>query len=300
MKSNLWKEYLYIPKKERWVVVGLILLLNTYFCIQYLHKRDFSGQIIVENYGSEKTETPKNKAVSESGQQSFFVNQASKSEWVALGFSEKQAQMILNYKKMVGQFNGKKELLKVYCVDTSFVNREDIRLIFNSDREKKKQEPSDAQYKSEKAYSDPKEVQGKILPEIVEVKINQATAPELKQLKGIGDKLSSRIIKYRDLLGGFINKEQLLEVYGLSKENYERFRKNIILDGRLKRININSAGFKQLIRHPYLGKKEVNAILNYRKVHGKFKSVAELKKLYSISDSIFVKIKPYLKISDEP
>ena len=52
------------------------------------------------------------------------------------------------------------------------------------------------------------------LPPVV-VEINTADSAELMRLNGIGASFSRRIVKYRNLLGGFISKEQLLEVYGM-------------------------------------------------------------------------------------
>lgn len=44
--------------------------------------------------------------------------------------------------------------------------------------------------------------------------INAATAEDFKTINGIGEKLSARIVKFRDRLGGFLTSEQLYDVYG--------------------------------------------------------------------------------------
>jgi competence ComEA-like helix-hairpin-helix protein len=48
------------------------------------------------------------------------------------------------------------------------------------------------------------------------------------------------------------------------------------------------------VTHPYLDSKRANAIVKYRKQHGDFKSVEDLKNIYAISADILVQIKPYL------
>ena len=40
----------------------------------------------------------------------------------------------------------------------------------------------------------------------------------------IGDILASRIVKYREVLGGYIEVSQLDEVYGLSEDGFENLK----------------------------------------------------------------------------
>lgn len=130
----------------------------------------------------------------------------------------------------------------------------------------------------------------------INVELNSCSREDLIKLKGIGEKLSTRIIKYRDLLGGFVSVNQLNEVYGIKPEVLDEIRSSISIQNPMSKINLNTADFKTLIRHPYIDKPIVKSILNYKNIHGEFKSVDDLKRIYSISDSIFVKIEPYLKV----
>lgn len=84
------------------------------------------------------------------------------------------------------------------------------------------------------------------------IELNSADSAELTLLNGIGPVFASRIVKYRQKLGGFICKEQLLEVYGLKPEVMEKIKDNVKVDANLiTPIKINSATFKDIIRHPY-------------------------------------------------
>ncbi len=61
------------------------------------------------------------------------------------------------------------------------------------------------------------------------IDINTATADELAhELSGIGTIKSQRIIKHREIIGGFIEKEQLLEVKGIGpktlQKNYDKIQ----------------------------------------------------------------------------
>lgn len=50
------------------------------------------------------------------------------------------------------------------------------------------------------------------------VNLNDADTTTLMLIHGIGPTFASRIVRYRDRLGGFTHKEQLLEVYGFTPE----------------------------------------------------------------------------------
>src|SRR3569833_3197280 len=54
----------------------------------------------------------------------------------------------------------------------------------------------------------------------VVIELNSADSAKLTELKGIGPSFARRIINYRNRLGGFINKEQLKEVYGMDDDRY--------------------------------------------------------------------------------
>ena len=98
----------------------------------------------------------------------------------------------------------------------------------------------------------------------LKININTASAGELKKLKGIGNKLSQRIVKYRDKLGGFYSVEQIKEVYGIRPETFKQIEPHIFCEGTVRKININTASFKELVRHPYLKYEDVKAIFKFR------------------------------------
>lgn len=58
------------------------------------------------------------------------------------------------------------------------------------------------------------------------------------------------------------------------------------------KVNINTANSKELTTLPGIGQAKAEAIIKYRKMHGKFKDVNELKEVNGIGDKVLTKIKP--------
>lgn len=214
----------------------------------------------------------------------FDPNTVSSDELIELGFSGRLATRIQNYRTKGGNFKVKKDLLKIYGMDSSLYQElEPYVLLPNSlIREKRK-------------YADTKPNQ--ILQiDRVRFDINTADTSQLKKIYGIGEKLSVRILKYRESLGGFIRSEQLSEVYGLDSAVVNTLINKIFIapDFQPKQFNLNQATEEELDRHPYLTKKEAKAIIVYRFQHGAFTTVDDLQKIQLLAVGTIEKIKPYL------
>ncbi len=97
------------------------------------------------------------------------------------------------------------------------------------------------------------------------IELNGSDSLSLIKLPGIGPVYASRIIKYKNLLGGFYHVIQLNEVYGLKEENLIKAIPHISVDASLiNTILIDTATFKILARHPYIGKDRAWKIINFR------------------------------------
>jgi DNA uptake protein ComE-like DNA-binding protein len=131
-------------------------------------------------------------------------------------------------------------------------------------------------------------------PEVLSIEINGADSTKLVRLKGIGSVYAMRIIKYRNLLGGFYSKEQLLEVYNFPEETFYEIGPHIYIDTTLiKKIRINFAEYTDLLRHPYLNKTQTESILNYRNKNGIFNDITQIQSIESIDIETFVKLRHY-------
>ena len=131
------------------------------------------------------------------------------------------------------------------------------------------------------------------------IEINRSDSAMLVKLPGIGPVLSVRIIKYRHLLGGFARIDQLKEVYGLREETFEIIKGRVFADTTaIIKININSAGFKDLSHFPYFEQYEVKAILKYRELKGRISCITDLVDNKLITKEIANKVGPYLKYDE--
>lgn len=213
----------------------------------------------------------------------FDPNQIVLEEWKKLGLSTKQAQSIINYRNKGGKFYKVEDLKKMYAISPKVFDQLQpyIEIENTGLWEKKKNEF---------------EVKTYAKKELFIIEVNSADTIQLDRIKGIGAAFARRIANYRDRLGGFYKKEQLMEVYGLDSVKFEEIKTQIQIDASaIKKININTADFEALKNHPYLKYKQINAIIQYRKQHGNYTSIADLKKLLILSPQTIELITPYLQ-----
>ncbi len=132
------------------------------------------------------------------------------------------------------------------------------------------------------------------------IDINRADSIALERLPGIGEKLSSRIIHYRDRLGGFIALSQVREVYGLSDSVMNLITPMLLISDQFQpsKIDLNKAEYADLRKHPYITHALARSLLAYRKANGPFNLAEELNKIISIGKDEASKIIPYLKCGD--
>ena len=128
------------------------------------------------------------------------------------------------------------------------------------------------------------------------VELNAADTTVLKRIPGIGTSFANRIVKYRDLLGGFHNISQLQEVYGVDEEKYQSLHKWFRVDTTLlvNKLSVNNAPFKTLVRHPYVSYEQTKAIVNLRERKGKITSWEPLSLMEEFPAPEITKLTPYL------
>ena len=293
--KQYFREYFTFNRRERngvFVLLSIVLLLILYLAFSdrftSSDKTDFSQfekDIAVFNAqpavaDSSEGESQPTPQIKDHPLFAFNPNNLPDADWKKLGLTKKQIGVIKNYEGKGGKFKTKEDVKKMYCIQPKLYTSLEPYI----------QIPDDTTSHLSKS---PLSLRRGVGGEAVE--LNSADSTQLDQLKGIGFSFAKRIIKYREVLGGYIDKEQLLEVYGLDKEKYAGLSENISVDvSKVKKININSVTFEELRKHPYIKYNLASLMVNYRKQHGKYSSVEETKKLNLVNDELFTKLVPYL------
>ena len=213
----------------------------------------------------------------------FDPNNLPEEKWREMGFSENQIRTIKNYEAKGGKFYKKEDLKKIYGISKSeYALLEPFIQITSVCRDSVKFSKTIFQ-KSDK--------------NTVVIELNSADTTDLKKLKGIGSWYAKKIIAYRTKMGGFYNKEQLMEVKGIDSIRFAGFSDFVMTNKYLvKTININTATFDEMKTHPYIGYNIAQSLINLRNLHGKFVSVADIKKSALVTENIYAKLSPYLTV----
>lgn len=223
---------------------------------------------------------------------SFNPNNLPEEDWKRLGLSDKQIKVIKRYEIKGGKFRTKEDVKKMYCITPElYASLESyIRIPENG-------KPAFKQPAHQPSTINPVRTAPPSRHPPLLVELNSADTTELKTLRGIGSAFAKRIVKFRNTLGGFVKKEQLLEVYGFDKEKFDLISPHTTLDiSMVKKININSASVDDLRKHPYIDKTSAVKIFWHRMNHGDYIDVQEILKTNLVDEQLFSKLAPYLKV----
>lgn len=159
----------------------------------------------------------------------FDPNTVSVEDLQRLGFSEKQAQSIDNYRQKGGKFRRKEDFAKSYVV-------------------------ADSVYERLEPYID-----------IPKLDINKADSAAFDSLPGIGPYFAAKMVSYREELGGYSSTEQLLEIYNFSEERYERLKDLIVCSTPPRPLRLWTLPEDSLRLHPHIRYRSVaHGIALYR------------------------------------
>ena len=189
-----------------------------------------------------------------------------------LGMSVAEIDRLLEFRKTNQFVNSADEFQKVTKISDSLLNVISPLFKFpdwvNNRKEKKEYEkfPSKAFAKKEK---------------IILIDINQATKEDLIKIYGIGEAISLRILKQKEVLGGFVSMDQMSDVWGLSPEVIDNLNSHfkIISLPEFKKIDVNNASLKELSQFYYFRYALAKEIITYRSMNGDFKNIEDLTKI---------------------
>ena len=160
----------------------------------------------------------------------FNPNGVSVSDLCRLGFTLKQAESIDRYRKKGGRFRRKEDFAKSFVV-------------------------ADSVYARLEKYID-----------IPLLDINAADSAAFDALPGIGGYFAAKMVEYRQKLGGYSYKEQLLEIYHMDAEKYSKFADLITIRRQAVPFRLWSMPPDSMRLHPYIRSwQTARAVELYRK-----------------------------------
>ncbi len=139
----------------------------------------------------------------------------------------------------------------------------------------------------------------KILTYEQKADLNEATAEQLQKVNGIGEKLSERIIKFRNkFVGGFIADIQLQDVYGLTPEVIGRVTNQFTVKTprTITKFNLNAATVEELVTIQHIDYDLAYEIVDQRTLRSGFSSFTELTKVKGFPIDKIEIIKLYLTL----
>lgn len=299
MESN-WKDYFSFTKKERTGIYALLALIAICITIpQFFRTATFSEEVRVEVmqlqkappeqafkrkerrpayndvfYGPEKEEPVKATLFP------FDPNTLDAAGWKKLGINERTTRTIQHYLSKGGQFRNAADLQKMYSLKKEDFDR--LMPYIRIATPPPLYSPGKPPVKYVKAP-----------PAIID--INQADTAAFIALPGIGSKLASRIVNFREKLGGFYSVQQVAETFGLPDSTFQLIQPRLQCGAVvLQKININTADANTLKQHPYIRWNIANAIVQYRQQHGQFRKPEELQQIVLMTPELYQKIAAYI------
>jgi len=210
-------------------------------------------------------------------------------------------QNLIKYRRKGGKLRSADDFKKIYGVSEQVLQTIEPYLLFPDKSEKVYSEDLKVGQEDESggiskplatSYTYQSE---KPINHFEKIELNTADSILLKELPGIGEKLSKRIVKYRDILGGFYSVDQLSEVYGLEKTTIQRIAKSVTIDStRIKKLDVNFSDQFELSRHPYIQSSLAKKIIRYRTKYGSIQDVRILRDSMILNMQEYSRLRPYL------
>lgn len=183
---------------------------------------------IASDHHSEVVSQVRKRTIKKVENFNFNPNTATTEDLMRLGFSERQAQSIDNYRKKGGRFHRKEDFKKSFVVSDSVYNR------------------------LEKYIDIPK------------IDINKADSAAFDSLPGIGPYFAAKMVEFRNRLKGYSHTEQLMDIYKFDSLRFSSLE-SLITCGPAEPYELWSLPAEELKKHPYIdGYNEAQAIVLLR------------------------------------
>lgn len=230
-----------------------------------------------------------------------------------LGFSARQAQVIVNYRQAGARFDLADDFARCYSVSDEIFDK--LKPYIKIEPRKKSRELTGTNLARDRGsvaevsvaaqdsllFDSARKARAKELfltpRDTVDfpVELNSADSATLVLVRGIGSLTAGRIVEYREKLGGFVSVEQLSQVKGMMEHNYLMILKEIYVDScNITKIDINFASPKQMSQHPYISAKGLAKLVKNRQLKGGWRTIEEFRDDKILSRDEFEKLRPYM------
>ncbi len=193
-----------------------------------------------------------NSSKSKTLQTSFDPNTLDVKGWMTLGFSEKQANVIVNYRdrNLKGSFKTLDDIKNCFVISTEKFEELKPFIRLNTSTMAKNSEEKKPELKQEKT-------------DFSKTDMNSITFKQLLEF-GLDEKSAGSMIGFRKKLGGFMTKEQIMETYNIDKELVQKLLSIAPLNNsKVERYTLVDAPEEWLKNHPYF-KYSADKIIYYR------------------------------------
>ncbi|MEH6406000.1 MAG: helix-hairpin-helix domain-containing protein [Leeuwenhoekiella sp.] len=286
------KSHLLMDIKKRSGILLLILLILTglliYFLVDFKKPIHFDKELVASFQAEIDSLKSAKKEVKKPDIYPFNPNFITDYKGYTLGMSPEEIDRLHSFRESGEWINSEKDFKEVTKVSDSLLVT--ISPYFKFPEWVTNPEPKKSKYSTSnrKTFKQKKA-------------LNSAIFDDFKEIMGMTDDYATKIINYRKRLGGFVEDNQLFDVYGVPntlvysiKEEYTVKQKPTI-----KKLDVNTATASDLSTLPYISFNLAMGIIDYRTLHEGIKDVDELKKIDGITPYKFNRIKLYLSANQD-
>lgn len=269
---------LIFSKADRIAIITIVAVVAVVVGVSYLYpllrsrktlesRANLDSLLMVQDMAVVSSKSLGNEVSSTLTPFDFNPNDMTDEQWQQLGLSERQIHSINNYMAKGGNFKIKADFAKLYCISDEeydilepYIQLPDTYAKPNQHKDRKKS----GRETGKKSY------ETKPMPEkTFVVDLNAADSMALMTIPRMDKYLASRIVRYKNSLGNFVEVGQLLEVKGVDTARFQAFVPYLAMSQvEVDKINVNTFDFKSLLRHPYLDYDQVKSIVNHREKRG--------------------------------
>jgi len=291
---KIFKSHFWYTKNQRNGILFLLIIII--FLQLILHFKNFDSQQLVDL--SQPKITSYNKQLDSLKKKSskkkkfkiypFNPNYISDYKGYQLGMNIDEIDRLLAYREQKLYVNSAKEFQTITKISDSLLQKISPFFKFPDWVQKKNN------YKNNQQRYIPNSRIN--VSEITTVDINKATLKDFTAIEGVDEYISERIIKYRSKLQGFSFKEQLFEVWGLDELMANKILSTFSIKNKpiIKKVNINTASFKEVLSNPYIDYKLCIQIFDYRDEVAELQSISEIKNIEGFPINKYNRIVLYL------